>query len=82
MVILEAQTLGTPVLGSQISSLQAMGKDGPQHLLPIIVDAWIECLVKLYRSRSTSHPIFDGDAYVDEALTEFSAALELMLPER
>lgn len=82
MVILEAQTLGTPVVGSKISSLEAMGEDGPQYLLPLTLDEWVECLVGIYRTRPTADLVFDGDAYVNQALGEFSAALGISLPVR
>src|SRR5699024_11670032 len=47
MVILEAQTLGTPVIGSNISSLEAMGDIGPRYLLPLDTKQWSDCLNNL-----------------------------------
>lgn len=80
MVILEAQTLGTPVIGSLISSLEAMGEIGPQHLLPLDLDEWVQCLLKMKRSRSIDSVVFDGNSYAEQAIKEFFSAIGLSDP--
>ncbi|ACU86554.1 glycosyl/glycerophosphate transferase, teichoic acid biosynthesis [Brachybacterium faecium DSM 4810] len=82
MVILEAQTIGTPVIGSDISSLQAMGADGPETLLPLAVSDWVSELRARYDSDRTHSTGFDGDSYVEMALEEFCAATGVEVPSR
>ena len=79
MVILEAQTLGTPVVGSKISSLEAMGVDGPQYLVNLDVTAWADCLDKLQNSESSRKSKFNAEKYVEAVMGEFEAAIGVQL---
>lgn len=80
MVILEAQTLGTPVVGSQISSLEAMGVTGPQFLLPLVLEEWVDCLAEVASNGSQTQVVFNGEAYVNEVIEEFSIATGVCVP--
>lgn len=80
MVILEAQTLGTPVFGSAISSLAAMGEDGPQFLLPLECKQWADRLSDLSRVSDSARTTFDGERYVEQAIGEFADAVDLPIP--
>lgn len=79
MVILEAQTIGTPVIGSNISSLEAMGADGPKYILPLNVDAWVNCIAQLKNFEEVDSSRFDGELYAEEAILEFNDALGVRL---
>ena len=80
MVILEAQTLGTPVVGSKISSLEAMGETGPQFLLPLVLEDWVDCFASMVLNASQTEIEFNGEAYVNEAVNEFSTATGVFVP--
>lgn len=80
MVILEAQTLGTPVVGSAIPGLEAMGSAGPGTLLPLDVEVWSDALASIPRSRDDVGVSFDSERYVEDALDEFLSATDAVLP--
>lgn len=83
MVILEAKTLGIPVVASSIPGVLAMKGDGATKTLPLEVAAWVSALA--CTSDDQINVNWNSREYVDDAYQEFLEALDLtevQVPDR
>ncbi|KQQ25427.1 glycosyltransferase [Frondihabitans sp. Leaf304] len=74
MVLLEAATLGLPMVSTEFGSIADALPEGVIHVVPASVDGLAEGIRAFLRGEVTSQP-FDVDAYNAMALGQFGAAV-------